>query len=331
MSASRLAICIALLLVVACESETATEPLSGSRAAVVEGPDVWSCYDPEDPHCLHDPPIGDLDPTAPGVFLGMYNPAYCFDGGGNDADQDALTDFCEYQLALSFRPILVTSPYDLGLSRQSYWAATRWANQSAAGVALIYLLAYNVDWGNSFDPACQSPANVWCGGHFGDSEFIVIYVTFNRETLHWELYQMYTAAHWGESELVDSSRMSDWWELAWGTDSKSRWFPKVWVARDKHGSFRSVSTCNSGALGTDDCSDSSEAARVDVIESRNVGSGSFPMVGTVSSIRPLLYQGTENLWAYQPFCGWDGNSLPSRNNCSSAYAAILDTFGFSGT
>lgn len=139
MSASRLAICIALLLVVACESETATEPLSGSRAAVVEGPDVWSCYDPED-------------------------------------------------------PIAFTTPLSA-----------------------------------------------------------------------------------------------------------------IWIR------------------------DSSEAARVDVIESRNVGSGSFPMVGTVSSIRPLLYQGTENLWAYQPFCGWDGNSLPSRNNCSSAYAAILDTFGFSGT
>jgi hypothetical protein len=70
---------------------------------------AWSCYDPEDPHCSHTPPSGDPAPDSAGIYLGDDFSWSTCTSEGTDLDSDGLEDFCEYQLALSFRPLLSTN------------------------------------------------------------------------------------------------------------------------------------------------------------------------------------------------------------------------------
>lgn len=90
-------------------SGCAESPTSVSQ--VEEGENLtWYCYDPIDPHCSNTPPVGDPDTSAAGVFLGDFNPTFCYSPSSDD-DSDGVDDFCEYQLARSFRPYLSTNPY----------------------------------------------------------------------------------------------------------------------------------------------------------------------------------------------------------------------------
>jgi hypothetical protein len=222
--------------------------------------------------------------------------------------------------------VLATSPYDGGLSRESYWAAAPLGGM----IAVIYLLDYHMDWGNSFNcPVYPVPAWV-CDGHFGDSEFVVAYVSYNEDTEHWTLEALFTSAHYLKEWWIftfDSSAYTSWESIAF--PSKSRWYPRVFVARSKHGNFISQAACNAGCWGTDDCTDNSDNGRIEVDYYRNVGSGSHPLIESASSVDPYVYGGTEYFWIDSPFCGWDEDSAENgRLGCAGPNLVPLENFGF---
>jgi len=120
-------------------------------------------------------------------------------------------------------------------------------------------------------------------------------------------------------------------------DNVDRGYPRVWVARDKHASYKGKSDCNVGALGQlDDCTGNRDDERVEVREERNIGSEQTKLVNCVGSIKPVLYPGTECFWNFShydyqefrwvgyEFCGWDLD----RSNCSTGYAEHLAEFNF---
>ncbi len=74
-------------------------------------------------------------------------------------------------------------------------------------------------------------------------------------------------------------------------------YPRVWVARNKHASYPRERTCNNGGtLGSDDCSDNIDEARVLVDRYRNLGSYQHQFLNCVTSENPISYPGTECFW-----------------------------------
>jgi len=274
---------------------------------------AWSCYDPEDPHCLNTPPAGDPDTTAPGIYLGDdFSYAECTTYG-TDLDDDGLSDFCEYQLALSFRPLLSTNPYDQALSREPYWAATL----VGEGVRVIYMYAYHFDAGNSFAEVCQS-APPQCAMHFGDSEYVVVDIGYDSQTEHWELVTMYPSIH-------GSYYAYAWYSVEY--PNKALWYPRVYVARDKHANYANRSDCNSGGwFASDSCEENDDDVRFLVSPLRNVGSAGHQFIDDVASENPTLFPGTEYFWTdVGGFCGWD----EAFSNCADDdYEGILNGWGF---
>lgn len=206
-----------------------------------------------------------------------------------------------------------------------YWAV----NRDVEGVLrIMYLFGYHTDYGNNFALYCQSDPLNLCGGHFGDSEFVQVAVEYDTGTEHWMLTEMFTAAHYGTGG--ESSATTSHSNLRYPASSRDRWFPRVFVARDKHGSFANRRACNAGAFDSDDCADNVDDVRFDVDYYRNVGSSSSSMVSEpVSSIdNTLVYGGEEYFWTAHAFCGWDTASMTSRLNCATAYGDILSAFGY---
>jgi hypothetical protein len=309
-----------IVVVLACGGLAACSPDSvmPSATATESSPThlAWSCYDPSDPHCSPTPPPGDPFPSAPGVFLGEdFSISNCM--GGTDLDQDGLMDFCEYQLAVSFRPLLATDPTDHGLGGEPAWAA----GLSVEGiVGIAYLFSYYDDWGNNFD--CN-PMGWWCDGHLGDSEFVIVTLYYNEGTQHWVFLNMFTSAHYGTQ--AESSQ----WSYDFETEfpAHSAWYPRVWVARNKHANYTTRSLCNAGAFWTDTCQSNQDAGRFYVNPNRNVGSSVRPRIDSIYS--SSYRTGKEYYWnSNHRFCGWDAGGRLNPANCAQAYGVILRNFGF---
>ncbi|MGQ0562437.1 MAG: hypothetical protein ACT443_11245 [Gemmatimonadota bacterium] len=192
----RIFMLIGIAFLLGCESST--EPTISKQASDI--PDVkvpirWSCYDPTDPHCINTPPPGDLCPECSGVFLGAdYSTDDCTATSINDSDSDGFDDSCEYQLALAFRPLLATNPYDQVLGREPYWAVKV---ENGTVVKIMYMFAYYEDGGNSFDCPGLAQFGLSCEPHLGDNEFVVAHVLYDGGTKHWILDEMFMSAHYG--------------------------------------------------------------------------------------------------------------------------------------
>ncbi|HEY7636507.1 MAG TPA: hypothetical protein VH763_13220, partial [Gemmatimonadales bacterium] len=130
----------------------------------------------------------DPAPSAPGIFLGSaVTPATCINRTQPDTDRDALAEGCEASLAAAFAPELAYAASDR-TTREPRWAARP---LSGGKVRLAYLLSLHFDlgaYGCSF-------GLVICGGHYGDSETIVLDVYYNSVSRHWVLHQAVYSAH----------------------------------------------------------------------------------------------------------------------------------------
>lgn len=318
--------------------------LSACSASDVIGPSpirqssintLSGCYDPVDPQCSHTPPAGDPNPSAPGVYLGSgFTPSACTGVSINDVDNDDFDDFCEFQLALAFRPLLSTNPYDEDLSREPYWAAT-W-NAANNEVWMMYMPAYHFDNGNQHADVCQGSNHAYCWGHFGDSEYIYLRARYNASTQHWALYDATLSAHWLEScpwlplTHCDYTTMYIADNMEYPT--KAYHYPRIYVSLDKHANYNTRGNCNDGgAYHSDDCTDNADDSRITVNRYKNVGETWAPMITSTTSSSPIEFSGTEyfsNNFAFTPFCGWDGPSVYNRNNCSTSYEYVLYYYAF---
>lgn len=204
----------------------------------------------------------DPSPGAPGIWLGnLYSARFCYsDHNANtaDGDMDWLDDECEYQLAAAFAPVLSMSATETCRYGEPYWAAKYFdgANgiQEPESVRLFYMPAYYYDCGDE--------------GHPGDSEVIMLAVTENPVTRHWEVRKGFLSAHAGG--INDAS---DWLDTDFEFPTQNLGYPRVYVAFEKHGNYRSRSQCSSRApLFNDTCADNVSKGRIRVDRTHNVGS-----------------------------------------------------------
>jgi hypothetical protein len=115
--------------------------------------------------------------------------AYCYGyssplNGTNDQDNDRIRDDCEVAIASALSPLLNIGNGDDSKWRQSYWSASRHPDRDG-NIQIIYAIGYLDDGG---DPLTGF------GGHFGDSEFIILEVA-NPTTSVWGVYYATLSAH----------------------------------------------------------------------------------------------------------------------------------------
>jgi hypothetical protein len=205
---------------------------------------------------------GDTSPGAAGIWLGnKVSRGWCYANYNtlvNDTDDDWLDDECEFQLAKAFAPVFAISPSDGCPGGEPYWAAKYYPNGFAGWgdfVRIAYMPAYYRDCG-------ATP-------HAGDSEFIMVGVQFNPNTRHWESREAYFSAHAGTPNNA-SDYIRDRNDLEYPVRSLA--YPRIWIARNKHGNYRTRSECNNRAIFDDNCSDNQNVGRLRIYRSRNVGS-----------------------------------------------------------
>lgn len=286
------------------------------------------------PTCDPDP-----SPGAPGIWLGYRNTSEnCFvtPGGlaSGDYDVDGLRDDCEVYLAQYFAPMLATDPWEGLLGREPLWAA-RWSTDFGVDAAAVfYMPAYYYD-GGTHALMCNAP---WplpvheCDPHWGDSEFVELYIVYNAFTHHWELYRAYLSKHYGTGSRSLSRYIN---AIYLQYPGKYLGYPRVWVARSKHANYKSQSDCNSGGfLNVDDCSANSDSGRLSMPpgtswSNRNVGSAVVHYIDQIRSIYyPFSYTGVEYIWQGVPFCGWDAAAGNTRGTCATSYTPHLGDFGY---
>jgi hypothetical protein len=140
----------------------------------------------------------DPAPAAPGIFLGTdITPTSCR-ASAPDADADGLTDRCEQLLASAFAPELAYAASDR-MGREPHWAARP---LGSSRVRVMYLLSLYFDDGAY---GCTLGL-VLCGGHYGDSEYIVLDLYYAGSSGHWVLDQAVYSAHASTTSTPDFSR-----------------------------------------------------------------------------------------------------------------------------
>ncbi|MBA3260639.1 MAG: hypothetical protein H0T68_14385 [Gemmatimonadales bacterium] len=255
----------------------------------------------------------DPAPSAPGIFLGTaVSGTACANGSQADTDQDGLADVCENALAAAFAPQLAYAASDR-TGREPRWAARP---LGAGKVRIAYLLSLYSDDGTY---RC-SLGRILCGGHYGDSETIVLDVSYNGTSRHWVLHLAIFSAH-GVYNVYP--RFFSAYPSMNFPDKKGG-YPKAFVALRKHALYRSDTECDDGELGLDECKADTyqriAAGRALGIGSRGrhteaqdcVQSTVFPS----STVR-------ECYWTVREFGGWQAKSPKA-----GAYSSILGFFGF---
>ena len=234
--------------------------------------------DPSGPGCEGGGPAGN-NTVVPGT-------SSCWSSSG-DADTDGFKDSCEFALAAAFAPELKVQLLDQDATMETYWAASP---ISSTEIRIFYALGYHRDMG--------------AGAHIGDSEFIVVEGS-HRGGETWRTERVYLSAHWG----TQISR-SEWVSPLNILFAYSRPLaPVVWVAKDKHANYRSLSACNSGTILPDTCFDSPWywVQATAVLSNANLGRLSDNIVNCVfSRIGAPTYIGQECFWNAQDFTGWYG-------------------------
>jgi hypothetical protein len=256
--------------------------------------------------------VADPAPTAPGIFLGdPVTPAACTDGRQTDSDRDALADACERALAAAFAPELAYSSTDV-TTREPRWAARPLAGK----VRVAYLLSFHFDLG-----AYGCPFGlVLCGGHYGDSEIIVLDIYYQSSSRHWILDQAIYSAH-GFYNVYP--RLLTAYPSMNFPDRKGG-YPRAFVALRKHALYRSDTECDDGELGLDECR-SDTRQRLASGPALNIGSRGTHTAAQDCVRSTVLSSSTavECYWTTRAFGGWQGKTPKA-----GAYGSVLGSFGF---
>jgi hypothetical protein len=202
------------------------------------------------------------------------------------------------------------------------------------GLEIAYLPAYYRDlgtptiFGNTFDR------------HDGDSEFLVVDVTFFQG--QWSFTRAFLSAHCGSDlfgiSFIQTAPGCQWYNADnWPTNDGYVGgvlfgAPVVWVAYNKHGMYYSYNSCDSGQFDTDWCTDTPVRARFPVTSGFNIGSSTHHFVDWVGGRRgsPQVQPGaTESMWDTDTSRGFRGWQLaPFSGGVTTPYGKILAGFGF---
>lgn len=262
-----------------------------------------------------DPAIVGTDPapTAAGIFLGTgVTPTACFSASRPDADRDGLADECETSLAAAFAPQLAYASGDQ-TGREPRWAARK---TSGGKVRVAYLLSLYLDLGTVGCPF----GLVLCGGHYGDSETIVLDLYYNAATQHWLLDAATYSAHgvYNYYPRIFSAYPS------MNFPAKVGGYPRAFVSLRKHALYRSDRECDDGELGLDECA-ADTFQRIAATPALNIGSRAAHTAAQDCVRSTVLTSSTaiECYWTERAFGGWQGRSPKA-----GAYSKTLSFFGF---
>ena len=281
---------------------------------------IFACDNDSTGPTAESPELGitafDPAPQAPGIFLGpAVTAAVCFNGSQLDTDVDGIADVCENALALNFAPQLAYSSSDR-VFREMKWVA-RPLGGGRARVA--YLLSYYFDDGL---PGCPF-GPILCGGHYGDSEDIVLDLYYNAGTQHWVLHQAMYSVH---GNYYTYPRTLTAFPITLYYPGKPGGYPRVYVSFRKHANYGSDQECDAGVFTTDDCKANTFLQLIPTA-AKNIGSRASHTSAQdcMASTNPL-YSGngvTECYWTNRSFGGWQGKTPKA-----SAYSPKLSALGF---
>ncbi len=305
----------------------------------------------------------DPNPAAAGYWMGTtVTPSTCISLSGagiNDADYDALNDYCENLLAWKFRPAMTFSAYDCNTGMEPYWAAKVFPNQGNI-VRIAYLFSYYWDCGapdkDSFLCTLQRlggnlgtlvgllpdysigiipvSSEDLCASHQGDSEFVLEDLAYDATSQHWYVKRTFFSAHWGTDG--DHSR----WTGTSGLEYPEKFggYPRVWSAEGKHANYPTRYTCSHDGGLMDTCDNNPDGGtQIRHAQMYNVGSPQQPFINTQTCVTGgLLLQyypdqyGIECYWKPgDTFAGW--NKYPLSNDASPYYTILIaafDCYGF---
>jgi hypothetical protein len=286
---SRLAVVAALVTVAACR-ESPAGPTDDPLSAIVADP----------------------APAAPGVYLGdEVAPAGCTDGSQSDVDRDGLADFCERELAAAFAPELAYAGADR-TTREPRWAARPLGRK----VRIAYLLSLHFDLG-----AYGCPFGVVaCGGHYGDSETIVLDLYYQSSSRHWVLDQATYSAHGFYN--IYPRLLSAYPSMNF--PGRRGGHPRAFLALGKHALYRSDTECDDGELGLDECK-ADTWQRVAATPALDIGSRTAHTTAQ-DCVRSTVFAAStavECYWTTRAFGGWQGKTPKA-----GAYSSVLGFFGF---
>jgi hypothetical protein len=290
------------------------------------------------PPCEIDPPpTVDPRPGDPGLWIG-WSPESCF--GGWDVDSDGLHNGCENAVAAAFAPDLVVSHecgWDNSLGRKGgeyYYAVQRlWGGD----MRIAYLPGYYLDCGVTADllPICLGNFVLkYCNGHTGDSEFILIDVTYDYDSQHWIPTRIFLSAHCNQISGDECRWYYDLSVFEW-RDGHQGGAPVVWVSRRKHANYPSEEECDSGvsvgippfAIEFEHCEANAIQRFPVVFGQQNVGSRLVPLpapCGTAFSGSPMTSPSVrECIWTGRRFNGWQGYIS---NGGAEVYGSLLEQF-----
>lgn len=226
---------------------------------------------------------GALARTASGGLSVGWTATQCR-GIHEDADGDKLDDNCEFALAKAFAPELIADPTECNWDHDAvptrlgggYYFAAQEVADGRGAVRIAYLPAYYKDCGWTGLWCALSTRS--CSAHAGDSELIVVQVSFDDRTSRWRAEGIFLSAHCfgardGACRWYRESKLRN---FQW-SDGAVRGAPRVWVSRGKHANYPTRSACDRGHLLYDTCDQNSMSFRFPVMStSQNIGSRDSP-------------------------------------------------------
>lgn len=315
-----------LVFVLACAPESTLEPARPDQPSTATAPQLAGGIVPMcQLGCMDSTP----NPEAPGIYLGSgVTPELCIGGGQSDHDGDGLSTYCESNLAAAFAPEL---RYEWGdeVGREPYWAARPASAVDASTVTIAYLISYYLDTGSTAWGCSVPPGNYLCPGHNGDSEAIVLVVSYNDDTENWVL----SRAHYSQHTTYGFYKLgAQGYPSGLTYPGRPGGYPRAYVAVGKHANYNSISACNNGAFAaTDDCSHVDTSERIFVSAAYNVGSSTIQLIDCVPSRDPgYIYYGggrQECYWSSGNFRGWIPTSIGG-TSAEPGYGSRLSAFGF---
>jgi hypothetical protein len=278
--------------------------------------------------------------------------AGCFAAGAWDPDNDGMANDCENVLAQAFAPglwFMRDCNWDNRFARMGgeyYFAVQRAPGQEYDAARIAYLPAYYLDCGTPHDAISLCGASQLtpltdgaCAGHTGDSELIMLDISFDWNTRHWVADSVFLSAHCAFGPVgygvgggkVNGCNWFDWNQFEFVDIARGA--PVIWVAEGKHANYRSQSLCNSGAVAQQDTCDANTAFHRYPTGNgqQNIGSRASPLRDCAAPLTGSAYGSPqvnpiECMWTPTSlFRGWWGDWLPGSLEVTGAkpYSTVL--------